>query len=75
MELEYDLKLVKLPRLPGDFENFYALGYYAENGDFFFALLSRGTLNSTPLRSIPASGWGKELKDQIIIIDKIEELP
>jgi hypothetical protein len=74
-----DLLLIKLPKIPNIDKEFYGIGYFAENGDFIFALLTPSIIKNFPLRSVKALEWkpfsdNVYLSDKPKIIGKIEEL-
>jgi len=77
MKREYQLKLVRLPRIPGNTTDFYGIGYYAENGEFIFSLLSKKLFDNSPLRTLYDNKWYNEYanENEITFIDDIEELP
>ena len=53
---KYDYKLVKLPRAKGIDKDFYAIGYFSENGEFIFSLIKPEMPNQA-LRSIHPKDW------------------
>ena len=73
----YDYKLVRLPKVKGIDKDFYGIGYFAENGEFIFALI-KPEMPNQPLRSINPTQWKKndyKNETEIEILGNIESLP
>ena len=72
----YEKLLVKLPSIPGVAEEFYGVGYFSENGDFVFILLTPDIMKNAPVRSISATKWKNTefVSDPIQIIGTIKKL-
>lgn len=73
----YDYKLVRLPKVKGIEKDFYGIGYYSpENGEFIFAVLTSGLIETQPLRSIHPKEWGTQsYESELKVIGSIENLP
>lgn len=72
--MNYEYFLVKLPRIKDLDKDFYSIGYFAENGDFIFSVLTPEIF--FPVRSISPQKWNENEYDsqKPEIIGKIEGL-
>jgi len=74
--MKYDLKLVKLPKTKEISEDFYGVGYYAENGEFIFSVITPKFIENSPLRSVHPKEWNTQVyEDEINVIGNIVNLP
>jgi hypothetical protein len=72
----YDYKLVRLPTIKGIEKDFFGIGYFSENGEFVFVVLTPEIIKNNPFRSIRPKEWGKQsYESDIEIIGNIKSLP
>lgn len=57
--MENELLLARLPKIPNLDKDFYGIGYFSENGDFLFSVITPQMMRTFPLRRIPPEKWKK----------------